>query len=49
MKAAEGLLFDWAWPLFWLLATLAAYYAALRGRLEGRMLMGRRRRDKHAA
>lgn len=28
---------------------LAAYYAALRGRLEGRMLMGRRRRDKHAA
>ena len=28
MKAAEGLLFDWAWPLFWLLATLAAYYAA---------------------
>ena len=28
---------------------LSAYYAALRGRLEGRMLMGRRRRDKHAA
>jgi uncharacterized RDD family membrane protein YckC len=28
---------------------LAAYYAALRGRLEGRLLMGRRRRDKHAA
>ena len=27
---------------------LSAYYAALRGRLEGRMLMGRRRRDKHA-
>ena len=28
---------------------LSAYYAALRGRLEGRLLMGRRRRDKHAA
>lgn len=28
---------------------LSAYYAALRGRLEGRMLIGRRRRDKHAA
>ncbi|CAN7384905.1 RDD family protein [Phenylobacterium sp. LjRoot164] len=28
---------------------LSAYYAALRGRLESRMLMGRRRRDKHAA
>ena len=26
---------------------LAAYYAALRGRLEQRMLMGVRRRDKH--
>lgn len=28
---------------------LSAYYAALRGRLEARLLMGRRRRDKHAA
>ena len=26
---------------------LSAYYAALRGRLEARLLMGRRRRDKH--
>lgn len=28
---------------------LSAYYAALRSRLEGRLLLGRRRRDKHAA
>ena len=26
---------------------LSAYYAALRGRLEQRLLMGKRRRDKH--
>jgi uncharacterized RDD family membrane protein YckC len=26
---------------------LSAYYTALRGRLEGRLLMGRRRKDKH--
>lgn len=26
---------------------LSAYYVALRGRLEGRLLMGKRRRDKH--
>ena len=26
---------------------LSAYYAGLRGRLEARLLMGKRRRDKH--
>ena len=26
---------------------LAAYYVALRGRLESRLLFGKRRRDKH--